>query len=298
MNMTIDQIKAAIAGNQPAPGTTLDIATRRANMEATTSGMRPKEDAELSPHTLAGIDTLKITPAKAADGLAILYLHGGGYVQGSPNTHKGFVSFIADAVGARTYIPDYRLGPEAPFPAAVEDAIACYKALLDGRQDPAKLIIAGDSAGGGLTLATALKAKDSGLPQPAGLVLISPWANLNQIGHSYDTRADADPWITRESLNDMADLYLGPEGDADDPYASPVYGDLHDLAPMLIQVGADEVLYSDSIAIADRAGVSQVDVTLESWPEMIHVFHAFYPFLQQSRDAIARIGEWSKVRLG
>lgn len=297
MDMTIDQLKAVIAGNQPAPGETRDIATRRAAMEASTAGMRPKDDAELVAHALAGVDGLKITPANAKDGYAMLFLHGGGYVQGSPDTHKGVVSYIADAIAATAYLPHYRLGPEAPFPAAVDDAIACYKALLDAGQDPAKLIIAGDSAGGGLALSTALKAKDNGLPQPAGLVLISPWANLNQIGHSYESRAEADPWITRESLNDMADLYLGPDGDADDPYASPLYGDLHDLAPILIQVGADEVLYSDSINIADRAGVSQVAVTLEVWPEMIHVFQAFYPFLEDARRAIARIGEWSKAQL-
>ncbi|MGH1420283.1 MAG: alpha/beta hydrolase [Hyphomonas sp.] len=294
MDMTIEQLKAVLKANQDNDINSTDIAARRAGMEASTQGMRPKEDAEISTYKLNGVEGLKITPANAIAGTALLYLHGGGYILGSPSTHKGMVSYLADAMQATAFVPDYRLGPEAPFPAAVDDALSCYRALLDEGYDPAKIIIAGDSAGGGLTLATALKAKDQNLPRPAGLALISPWANLNQIGHSYDSRAQADPWLTREGLSWMADQYLGPDGDADDPYATPVYGDLHGLPPIFIQVGSDEVLFSDSLAIADRAGASEVAVTLETYPNMIHVFQAFYPFLEDARRAITRMGEWAR----
>lgn len=298
MKLTIDQIKAAMKTNAADTPDPRDVEARRKGMEDSTANLRPHHDVAITSYELSSVPGLKLEPETAVGSKTLLYFHGGGYILGSPDTHKGMVSYIAEAMGATAYLPHYRLGPETPFPAAVEDGLACYRALLESGIAAENIIIAGDSAGGGLTLATCLMAKDRGLATPAGLAVLSPWANLNQIGHSYDTRADADPWITRDGLNIMADQYLGASGDADDPYASPLYGDLTGFPPLLIQVGADEVLFSDSIALADRAGVSGVAVTLEVWPEMIHVFQSFYPFLDEAQAAIKNIAEWSLKQLG
>jgi epsilon-lactone hydrolase len=170
--------------------------------------------------------------------------------------------------------------------------VAAYKALLETGVSPNKIIISGDSAGGGTAVATAIKARDEGLPMPAGLALLSPWVNLTNESWSYDNKAERDPMITKASIDRMAGMYLNGT-DAKSSLASPVFADLSGLPPMLIQVGPDEVLMSDSIMLAERAGAVNVEVSLEVWPEMFHVFQAFYPFLKQSRDAIARIGEWS-----
>ncbi|MCL4156415.1 UNVERIFIED_CONTAM: hypothetical protein GTU68_029594 [Idotea baltica] len=207
------------------------------------------------------------------------------------------VSYIADAMQAKTWSMDYRMAPEHPFPAAIDDGVASYAALLDTGLSPDKVIIAGDSAGGGTTVATALKARDQGLPMPAGLVLLSPWVNLENSGWSHEARATRDPMVTKQSIDHMAALYLG-DASAREPHASPVFADLSGLPPMLIQVGPDEVLLSDSIMLAERAGAANVNVTLEIWPDMFHVFQAMYPFLTPARDAIARIGEWGGKRLG
>lgn len=293
MDMTIEQISQML---RAAPSADTSVEGRRATMVAATQAMRPKESVTLESITLGGVPGLHFTPENAVKDRALLYLHGGGYVIGGSETHKGLVSYIADAMQSQAWSIDYRMGPEAPFPAAVEDALAAYQALLETHAAD-NIIIAGDSAGGGLTLAVAMKIRGAGLSQPAGLVTLSPWANLNQIGSSYDTKAEADPMVARDSLNWLAEQYLGSDGDADDPYASPLYGDFSGLPPLLIQVGADEVLLSDSIAVADRAGSAQVAVTLEIWPKMIHVFQSFYPFLQDSREAIERIGRWSADRV-
>lgn len=296
MDMTIDQIKQMLAAAATPPGATPTVEERRATMLATTENMRPLDSVTIEAVTLGGVPGQLSRPEGAVKDRALLYFHGGGYVIGSPDTHKGLVSCLSDALKAEAWSMDYRMGPEAPFPAGVDDAVAAYKALLETHA-PENILIGGDSAGGGLTLASAMKARDSGLPMPAGLIPISPWANLNQIGPSYDVKADADPMVSREGLGWFVDHYLGPGGDADDPYASPAYGDFTGLPPMLIQVGADEVLLSDSLAVAERAGMADVAVTLEIWPNMIHVFQAFYPFLQESRDAIARIGDWGRARI-
>jgi acetyl esterase/lipase len=221
----------------------------------------------------------------------ILYLHGGGYCIGSPRSHRGLCAQLAFASGARAVAPDYRMGPEVPFPAAVDDALAAYRALLDQGFAPGGIVIAGDSAGGGLTFATALAARQAGLPQPAGLFAISPWANLTPTGPSYVDKAAVDPMITAEALGLFAEAYLGG-GSPLDVLASPALADLTGLAPILIQVGSEEVLLSDSVAMEIAALNAGVPVELEVWPEMIHVWHAFYGVLGAGRNAIAAAGRW------
>ena len=220
-------------------------------------------------------------------GRRILYLHGGAYVAGSPKSHRPLVARLAQAARAVAISADYRLGPEHRFPAAVEDAVAVYRWMLDQGAEPEHTIIAGDSAGGGLTLAAALSLKDQGLPQPAGLFVISPWADLTQSHWTYDSKADDDPMISRERLIEAAADYLGG-GDARDALASPVFGDFADLAPLLIQVGSEETLLGDSLMLAERAGHARVEVRLEVWPEMIHVWHAWGGQLSAPRAARSR----------
>ncbi|WP_293682813.1 alpha/beta hydrolase fold domain-containing protein, partial [uncultured Phenylobacterium sp.] len=192
-------------------------------------------------------------------------------------------------------VPAYRLGPENRFPGAVEDAVAVYRALLEAGTDPGRLIVAGDSAGGGLTLALALALKAERLPQPAGFFAISPWADLTQSGASYAAKAEHDPMITKAGLDNMALAYLGGL-DARDPLASPIFGDFSGVAPVLIQTGSEEALLSDSITMADVLAHARVEVCLEVWPEMIHVFHAWSGQLQVARRAINVAGQWMEER--
>ncbi len=268
------------------------ITQMRAGYDAMSMTLPLAEGVEVEPVSLGGVEGIKFTPANAKPGRTLLYFHGGGYVIGSPTSHQGMVSEIANAMGATAYSMDYRMAPEAVFPAAVDDGLASYKTLLELGVDPAHTIISGDSAGGGLTMATAISIRDAGLDLPAGLAPISPWVNLANDGPTYRVKADSDPMVKQDSIDRMAKLYLG-DADATTPLASPLGADLAGLPPMLIQVGSEEVLLSDSTMLAARAGAAKVDVTLEIWPDMVHVFHFFYPMLTDARTAIGRMGQWA-----
>ena len=294
----IGRVRELLALNRPQPGAPpATYAERRARMDQTGAmGGLPKGTA-VEDTVLGGVAAERITPSDAAAGRAMLYLHGGAYVAGSPRSHRPMVAWLAKAAGASATAIDYRLGPEHPFPAAVEDAVAAYRALLSLGADPARTVIAGDSAGGGLTLATALALKAEGLPQPAGLFVISPWADLTQSAETYELIADRDPMITKAGLDESAAAYLGG-ADPRDPLASPVFGDLKGLAPLLIQVGSDETLLGDSLKLTERAGLAQVEVRLEVWPEMVHVWHAFSGQLLAARRALTAAGAWIADRAG
>jgi acetyl esterase/lipase len=178
----------------------------------------------------------------------------------------------------------------------VEDAVAAYKGLLDSGLAPDKLAIAGDSAGGGLTVATLVSLRDQKIPLPACAIPISPWGDLTQGGESYRARAKRDPMIKAEGLDQMAAAYTGT-ADAKSPLASPVYADLHGLPPLLIQVGSEEALYDDAVRLATRADEAGVEVSMESWGGMMHVWHIFHPILSEGRDAVARIGSYLKAHI-
>jgi phosphinothricin tripeptide acetyl hydrolase len=241
-----------------------------------------------------GVPALRLKGSNAVAGRTILYFHGGGYVIGSPASHRHLAAALAEAAAATVIALDYRLAPEHPFPAAVDDALAAYGWLLDHGQDPAKLVVAGDSAGGGLTVATLVAARDKGLKLAAAGVLISPWLDLAHTGPTLDT-ADAagrDPLISRDGLTDMAVQYLAGRDAAATPLASPLYADLTGLPPLLIQVGGDEVLLDDSTRIDARARAQGVASTLEVWDEMVHVWHFFGMQLTAARDAIGKIGDF------
>jgi monoterpene epsilon-lactone hydrolase len=291
-------VRALLASRQLAPGEPLPSrAERRAAMDAFGEMGSLPPGCQHEPTTIGGVKAERIAPVSAIEGRRILYLHGGAYVGGSPRSHRPLVARLADAARSAAVSLDYRLAPEHPFPAAVDDAVEAYRDLMAQGVWPERTIIAGDSAGGGLTLAVALKLKEEGLPQPAGLFVISPWADLTQSHATYETKAADDPMIARDRANDSAADYLGG-GDARHPLASPVFGDFEGLAPLLIQVGSEEALLGDSLMLAERAGHARVEVRLEVWPEMIHVWHAFGGQLSAARRAIAVAGTWMDGKLG
>jgi acetyl esterase/lipase len=214
-----------------------------------------------------------------------------GYVIGSINTHRDLASRLSLAAAARVLLIDYRLAPEHPFPAAVDDATAAYRWLLSSGADPSHMVIAGDSAGGGLTVATLVALRDAGTPLPAAGVCLSPWVDLECSGESMTTKAAADPMVRRDGLMKMAEWYLAGQPPRT-PLAAPLYADLSGLPPLLIQVGTAEVLLDDSTRLAERARKAGVTVTLEPWEDMIHVWQAFAALLPEGRQAIDRIGEF------
>ena len=222
----------------------------------------------------------------------LLYLHGGGYVTGSITSHQDLVMRISRASKMRALIIEYRLAPENPFPAAVEDVLKAYKWLIEKEGiNPQTTIIAGDSAGGGLTLATLIKIRDEHLPMPAAGICLSPWTDLAHTGNSIISKAQKDPFITVYDLIFDANLYLG-DADPQNPLASPLYADLKGLPPLLIQVGTDEILLDDSTRLAERAREAGVNVQLDVWQDMIHVFQAFADWAPEGQEAIEKIGQY------
>ena len=251
--------------------------------------VRPVPGVSVTQTDLGGIRALQHTPADARDGSWLLYLHGGGYFFGSPETHQELVSWLAKASRCCCLSVDYRLAPEHPFPAAVDDAYAAYLALLARGADPQRIAIAGDSAGGGLALALLLRLRATGTPLPAAAALLSPLTDMTLRGESLYLHANSDPMGAVAVSLLCAALYMGG-GDPMAPEASPVYADLTGLPPCLIQVGHDESLYSDSLRIAERLPAAGVPTRLETWAWTPHVWQMMARFLPQARDAITRLG--------
>ena len=251
-------------------------------------------DVKCEAVSAGGVPAEWIVPPNAADDRVILYLHGGGYVMGSINTHRAMIARIARASEAKALALNYRMAPEDPFPTAVDDATAAYRWLLAQGYKPGKMVISGDSAGGGLTLATLLALRDAGTPLPAAAVPISPWADLEGTGASVETRAAADPMVDKAGLLRMAQMYAG-DSDPKNPLISPIYADYKGLPPMLIQVGDAEILLDDSTRVAERARAAGIKVELEAWPEMFHVWHVFAKILPEGQQAIDRIGEYVRA---
>ena len=233
----------------------------------------------------------------ASDSRVVLYFHGGGYIIGSPRTHRPMLTHLSRDSGARVLSLDYRLAPEHPFPAPVEDAVASYRWLLSEGYDPSRIALAGDSAGGGLTVAALVQIRYLGLPVPAAGVCVSPWVDMEGLGESMETRAEADPMIVREGLLLSAKTYLGG-ADPRAPLAAPLYADLRGLPPLLIQVGDAEVLLDDSTRLAGVAREAGVKVQMDVWDDMIHVWPLFAPILPEGKQAIAQAGEFIKKHTG
>ncbi len=230
------------------------------------------------------------------DGRTILYLHGGGYVFCTEETHRPLTTTLANLAKARVFAPAYRLAPEHPFPAAVDDALAAAAWLFEQGVDPARTIVAGDSAGGGLALALLIARRDAGLPPMAGAYLLSPWTDLAGTGASMETNRDRDAMFNPGRIATFAREYLG-DVPATHPLASPLYAELAGLPPLCIQAGSDEVLLDDARRLAERARAAGVDVSITTWPGVPHVWQLWTPYLPEAREAIARAVAWITARV-
>jgi acetyl esterase/lipase len=258
----------------------------RANMEMMAAVAPPPADVDYAPVDANGVPAEWVTAPGVRTDAAILYLHGGGYAIGSIATHRLLAANISRAAGVRLLLIDYRLAPEHPHPAAVDDATAAYRFLLAQGLTPGNLAISGDSAGGGLTVATLLALRDAGDPLPACAVPMSPWVDMDQSAESYTSRCDLDPMVSAVGLKQMAEWYLNGL-DQQTPLASPLHADLAGLPPLLVQVGDHEVLLDDSVRLVERAQAAGVDATLEIGEECFHVYQAFP--VPEADEAIGRL---------
>ncbi len=253
-------------------------------------GMFPVDpEVKRDPVNAGGVKSEWVSAPGADSGRAILYLHGGGYVIGSINTHRSLAARLSRAAKARVLVIDYRLAPEHPHPAAVDDAVAAYRWMLSQGLKESRIALAGDSAGGGLTVAALVAIRDARLPAPAAAACLSPWVDLEGIGESMTSKAGIDPMVQKAGLLEMAKAYLGGK-DPRTPLAAPLYADLSGLPPLLIQVGTAETLLDDASRLAERARKAGVKVTYEPWENMIHVWQLFAPMLDEGQQAIERIG--------
>ena len=261
----------------------------RADFSASIGAAPVAADITFESGKLAGLPVLASTTPGARTDQTLLYIHGGAFVIGNPTDYRSLSGELGRATGVSTVSLDYRLAPEHPFPAAVDDCVAAYRALLEGGIKPADIVLAGDSAGGGLVIATLVAARDAGLPMPAGALTISPWVDLACTGSSMQSKIAADPSITREGLLANAELYLQGKP-LTTPLASPLYADLRGLPPVFFQVGTSEVLLDDAIRLVGALGAADVPVHLSVWPNMPHVWHIFGFMLSEGRDALTEAG--------
>lgn len=277
---------------QTEQGTKQRVEDGRNGMEQMARMEKFPEDVNFEEIIVNNIPSLWINTPESVKEQVVLYLHGGGYCQGSITTHKGLGLRISHASKSRVLLIDYRLAPENPYPAALEDSVAAYRWLIDKEGiNPQNIVISGDSAGGGLTAATLIKLRDIGVALPAGGVLLSPWTDLDITGDSIRTKRRIDPMVDASGIFFLANLYIGDE-DPKNPYISPLYADLKELPPLLIQVGGAELLLDDSTRFAEKAKAAGVDVTIEVWEDMIHVFQAFALWAPEGEEAIEKIGNF------
>jgi monoterpene epsilon-lactone hydrolase len=270
------------------------VEARRAAMDEIALPMGA--DVTAAPLDVDGLPAEWVVAAGADTHRVVLYLHGGGYVMGSLTSHRKLAGDVSRAAGARVLLLDYRLAPEHPYPAGVDDAVRAYRWLLAAGVRPGAIAIAGDSAGGGLTIATLLALREEGLLQPGAAVAISPWADLTLEAASLEAVAERDPVVRAADLKRYRDWYLDG-ADPRHPGASPAHADLTGLPPILVHVGEAEVLLDDAVLLAENGRRDGVDVTLEAWPDMIHVWHVFAGRVPESTAAVQRIGEFLRQRL-
>jgi acetyl esterase/lipase len=274
-----------------------DLLERRAALERLAGGVPAPDGVDVEPTELGGRPAEWLVPHGVGRDRVVVYLHGGGYCEGSLRTHRNLGGRVALAAGMAVCALDYRLAPEHPFPAAVDDVVAAVDHLVAAGTAPGSIALAGDSAGGGLTVAALVARRDAGRPMPAAGVCLSPWTDLTQSSPTYESRAELDPMCTRDGLDQMADAYLAG-ADRTTPLASPVFADLTGLPPLMIEVGDDEVLLADATALAERARAAGVAVALTIWTDMIHVFHAFPgELVPESDESLAAVGGFLQAHL-
>jgi acetyl esterase/lipase len=271
------------------PNMTID--EMRRGMESRTKLAKLPPKTKIEKVSFNGISAEWICTKEAHERRVILYLHGGGYNVGSPNTHRELAAHISMASGAKILLPDYRLAPEHPFPSALEDATSAYRWLLNTGLTGGDISIAGDSSGGGLSIATSISLRDAGEPSPASIVCISPWTDLEMSGNSIKTHAEIDPMVNLQSLKIMASNYIG-DGDPRSPLISPIHADLKGISPLLIHVGSDEMLLDDSTRIAEKAKSAEVDVTIKIYDQMWHAWHLNVRLMPEAKNAIKELGSF------
>jgi len=256
-------------------------------------------DGDITTERLAagGVAAEWIDAPNADENTVLLYLHGGGYAFGSMRTHRVMLAHVSRAAEARVLGLDYRLAPEFPFPAPIDDSVAAYRWLLSQGVNPKKIVIGGDSAGGGLMVAVLVALKYLGEPMPAAGVGISSWTDMEATGQSFVTNAEVDPSVNRDRILTIAKLYMADK-DHSAPLASPIHADLTGLPPLLLQVGSIETLLDDTNVLAQRAKAAGVEVEVDVWDDMPHVWHHFAPILPEARQAIERIGQFIKKHTG
>jgi acetyl esterase/lipase len=286
--------------------TPAEIALTRSRMDrfGAAAGARKKGLVQFTEATLGGVPLCWCAPSDPANspGQAdavrptLLYMHGGGYFVGSSRAYRGLAANLALASNLRVGVLDYRLAPEAPYPAAPQDALAAYRALLGSGLPAAQIAIGGDSAGGNLALVTLLNIADNSLPMPAAGVLLSPWADLTGSGESLQYNAKTEAMLPSERLAEAAAFYAG-EADLADWRLSPLFGDLAKLPPLLIHASAHEILRDDARRVATRSRAVGITVDYREWSHAPHVFHAFADLLPEGREAITEIGCWLAARL-
>ena len=277
------QMAAVTAGAQPA-----SLAERRERMETTMSRLPLADGVTATAHQAGGVRVISCTREKGPDDPALLYLHGGGYRLGSAASYRAYGSHLARACSARVLLVDYRLAPEHPFPAAVDDALITYRWLLDDQRSAERVVVGGDSAGGGLAAALALRARDEGMPLPAGTVCLSPWADLTNTAGSYSRCAESDTLFSKFAADEAAGLYLNG-ADPAHPLASPLRGDWQGLPPLFIQASECEVLADDATGLASNAGRAGVDVELHMYRDMPHVWQVHYPTFPEAVQAVDQV---------
>ncbi len=274
-------------------GSELSVDEARARMDQVDRLPRPRH-VDYIDTLVGGVPAIVATPTAVEPDRHVLYIHGGAYVLGSPKSHIAMVANLAKRAAATATLIEYRLAPEHVYPAAIDDCVAAYRALI-ADVDPAVVTIAGDSAGGGAALSTLVALRDAGDPLPAAAYLLSPWTDLTGSGESVVTRAAADPMIDGAKIAEAGRVYAG-DVPLDDPRVSPLFADLAGLPPMLIQTGMDEVLLSDSTRLAERAREAGVEVTLDLADGMWHVYQSFARMVPEATDALVRAAVFMRSR--
>lgn len=294
-NPEFDNLLAVFRTSQLAGERSLDDA--RLGWEALAARFPPADDLKYTPGVADGVPIEWVEAPGADAGRVVLYLHGGGYVLGSVPSYRAFAGRVSRTAAARVLLVDYRLAPEHPFPAAVDDAVTVCRWLALQPGGLARVAVAGDSAGGGLSLAMMLSLRDAGHSLPVAAVCISPSTDLAKTGESIRARAHLDPLVSVPGTFAHARRYLGEGGDPTNPLASPLYAELHGLPPLLVMVGTHEILHDDSTRLADKARAAGVDVTFEIGQDMVHIWPFFAAILPEAQQAVERIGAFLRARV-
>ena len=288
----IDEVRRLLV-SKPRPTT---LAERRQRLDEIGSAFGVAGDIRFEPTRIGGVEAEWSTTPGSDDSRVLVFFHGGGYASGSIHSHRGMAAEAGRAAGIRAVAVGYRLAPENPYPAALQDARAVYDALLASGIPATRIAIGGDSAGGNLSLALMLSLRDAGKPLPACAWLVSPWTDLQMTGGSLATKASVDPIISKTYLQELAASFLG-DADAGSPLISPIHADLAGLPPLLVQVGSAETLLDDAIRIAARAASADVRVTLEVWPHMIHAWPLWSARVPAGRAALKSAGAFIRAHV-